>query len=367
MAGSSSRKRSRGRSVSRGRSTTRKMPSPRPTPKKMRARSRKRVRYATKSTKEEQHSSVGQRSVSVAFNKAKIMKEPALTLYSSTANRIDANSGQQTVNEIIIKGAVSDWLNASTGQTNPQAMGWFDMNTSRKITGSNTFANVVPTTDVIKHLNDKYVMHFTNFSNLALYMKIYVMRCIKTTNSSFFSLWNDGLNRQGIGYPVATYPAGGVSGVGTTGYVTANTVDVTPFLSRELGQFWKVEKVINMPLAAASSEDLHLTVHSNKSHTLEFIQKMTDEGRLYIPGTYSIQVVAHAQCVADYTVPASPLATLGGVAFGVVTTCHTNLEAGSYKKRVKATIGVYRTTHALPNADIKVIDAEDEVDPEKNV
>lgn len=369
MSGSNSRSVSRGRSRTRKRGPSKRMSTSRPAKRlkfKSKSRSKSRPRGASRSKNEETHSSAGQKSVYIKKNKGKDTA-PALVMYSSTALRVDANSGQQAVNVLIQKGGVADWLTTSSTQPDTNPSGWFNFNPNQNITGGTTFTAGTVSTDTMKHMHDKIVLHITNFSNLALYQKLYVVRCTKPTSADFINQWNDGLVRQGLGFVEATYPAGGVDSVGTRGYLSSQTVDLEPSISRQLGQFWKIERVINVPLAAASTENIYLTVESNITHTKEYVQKMSDEGNVFIAGSYQVVAVTFAQCVADVTVPASPLATLGGVAFGCVATCQTALQVGSYKKRTKATLGVYRITHALSNANLAIIDANDDVDPETNV
>lgn len=285
--------------------------------------------------------------VKIGSQKYKKGRGAPIKLLSQSSYLCSTTAGSQNVRYLSVKGTTQDWLSTVTDVSNGHVTqgGWFAADPFQKSTGSEDVSgNVVLPAGSLKtqsmvHCEDVTSLMINNATTIGQYHDIYVIECIKNCNQDPVVIWNDGLNRQGMGLGSIAPPSAGGVGPIAGGYLNAGIVGTYPTEVREFRKFFKIRKVKKIFLAAGATEEIKFVVKINQTYTREYIQKLQDELITIPKGAYFVLDVCHATPVLDVTDGARQV-TYGPVEYLVLNTTTTHLRSTPVTKKNAVTYGL---------------------------
>lgn len=202
--------------------------------------------------------------------------------YSSNVFSDKSTENRRFLQPIGYINTVSQWNVSSGGGYNQEqsCVNWFDLNPSRKNTGSGFYGSVLPSADLFLHTKTTFDIQMCNTSNVCAHIELFVCEYKVDTDKTVTDLWNDGFGRDG-------QASGGFwnTATGAAGYLSLDTALFTsPMETSSFKDNMKMLYSKKFSMAGGSLEHIRLDVADNFLGRLDKIQNLTPN-TLYMKGT----------------------------------------------------------------------------------
>lgn len=186
--------------------------------------------------------------------------------YSYTyQNRVVSPSGLDSVSDLFAIGTVNQWITSTTlpitgSQSNKR---WFDFNPAQLATGSSVYASTTPANDKFCLRNSDIRLDFANQESLPVLCRLFVFKCVQSTNNSPQTAWLDNLVSDQMGAPVANLPGSGTTGAPLSNFGIAFPYSV-PTNNKGFRKLWKMIEVKQFHMASGAFHSIHMKgVHND--------------------------------------------------------------------------------------------------------
>lgn len=294
----------------------------------------KRNRYRGRMKKQKPasgHSVISSNFSKIFRSKAKLKIKRTMGIWRHMQTHIalvTTTAGNQAVADLLFVNTVPQNI-TSTGTSYgifQAATAYEQLNPNLTNTGSGYLgSSVTPPEDRWVVLDHNINIEWTNFSPVAAHVDVYVMKCLKPTNQSAYTLWSTGYAAMAFGTPQVTLPPAGTT-VGTVGYDAVNVVGARPTDTRLFKDFWKIVQCKSFDLAGNESFNDVIHIVQNQVKKREDLTQLSANGSVYHSGSFEVFYIVRGQVVLDTTVALSPKPTFGSIKIGYVAQVKTNLQ-----------------------------------------